>query len=140
MRFAYVQLKHSHPSKIETVQVFIVDAFAKYLRVPAGATIRDLKQLVAEKIELHMCVLDYYLFEVTPSLVRIPDENELIRDITAKWSASNGSDLIPPYRFVFKRAFFLDNQPEDFSEDESYRHLMFLQAQQTIQKTMFKIP
>ena len=87
-----------------------------------------------------MCVLDYYLFEVTPSLVRIPDDDELVRDVTSKWPTPSGQDLIPPYRLVFKRAFFLDSQPEDFAEDESYRHLMFLQIQQIIQQTVFKIP
>lgn len=85
MAYHAYNYKYSHFSKIETIQVFIVDAFAKYLQVPAGATFKDLKQLVAEKIELHVCVLDYYLFEVTPSSVRIPDDGELVRDVTSKW-------------------------------------------------------
>lgn len=104
-------------AEIETVQVFIVDAFAKYLKLPADATFKDLKQLVAEKIELHVCVLDYYLFEVTPSAVRIPDESELVHNVVSKWPTLSGQDLIPPYRLVFKRAFFLDSRPEDFAED-----------------------
>lgn len=116
------------------IKIFFLDEGSKTLAVPQNATAAEVVDMIAEKIELHQCISDFKIFEVTSSGEERPlGDEERPNAVQQSWLSLKSKEK--PH-FLFKRLIFMDPTGETVS-DPVLRSLLYYQSRDAVLHGLF---